>query len=100
MFKKTTKADKKTELEKEVDRIAKEMQDYSPDDEAYTAMLKNRLDIERMISREKNQRKINISPDMVLYVAATVFVTVWVTKHEELEVITTKLFSFLPKGRV
>ena len=94
---KFTRKDKRTNLEKEIDRVLTFMDDVDPDTEDYVATSKNLLALYEAKSKET---KKHISPDTIVVVMGNLLGIGLILIHEKTEIITTKALGFILKGRV
>jgi len=97
MFGITRKKDKRTKLEKEIESVLSIMKQYPPDSNEYTAMTKN-LEVLYKADSHKSERRV--SPDTVVTVVGSLAGMVLIMIFERTEVITTKAFGWILKGRV
>lgn len=92
--------DKKLTLTQMIDReiayILNEMDSTDIDDESYTLMI-NRLDSLYDIRNKNNSWRIK--PETVLMMSTNLLGIIIVLKHEEMNVITSKAFGLIGKGR-
>ena len=93
----TKKKDKRTELEKEIDKLIDGLRTVNYDTEDYTKRLQI---IERLKSLEDDKSKRRVSPDTVLLVAGNILGILIIVNHERLHVIASKALSHVIRGRV
>jgi hypothetical protein len=94
---KFTKRDKRTNLEKAIDMVIKNMANYSPDSEEYAAMAEN---LERLYKAKANECNRRVSPDTVAIIVGNLLGILLILGYEKANVITTKALGFVIKGRV
>ena len=94
---KTTKKDKRTYLEKEIDNILKTMLTMDAASEDYTVMAQN---LERLYKLKAVDSTKKVSPDTMALVAANLLGLVLIMSFEKTNVITTKALGFVLRGRV
>lgn len=92
-----TKKDKRTNLEKEIDRILKEAEYLSPDSEKYSAVTEN---IERLCKAKSYEKSRSVSPDTIAVIAGNLLGIALILGYEQSHVITSKALNFVLKGRV
>jgi hypothetical protein len=99
MWKKfTTKKDKRTNLEKEIDEVTLLLSRYEPASEEYENITKN---LERLNEMAKaNKRDWRPSPDTVWVVGGNILGIVLILAYEKVDIITSKAIGFVMKGRV
>jgi hypothetical protein len=93
---KLVKRDKRTKLDKEIDRVLSEMEKVSSDSEQYAAMVDN-LEV---LYKFKNENKNLISKDTIAIIAGNLLGIVLILGYEKANVITSKALGFVLKGRV
>lgn len=86
----------KTHVEREIDRLFAELKDHDIDSEKYGAILDRISKLHKLRQEEKPQK---ISPDTLLIAGINLLGIVMILKHEELNVITTRAMSLVPKIR-
>ena len=91
------KRDRQTKLERERDAVLDTMNGMDPSTEEYSAMAKNLVQIMDALSKDK-ERKIDWTP--IISGGVALLQIVIILKYEELNVISTKAFSFVGRGRV
>lgn len=95
--------DKRTLLEKEIDRIEEKMSKLDPTSKDYAelqASLAKAYDIEtRLIEVKAGVRKA-IDPNTLLVVGGGIVEILLIMHHEQLNVIATKAFSRVIRGRI
>lgn len=94
---KTTKKNKRTYLEKEIDNILKTMLIMDAASEEYTVMAQN---LERLYKLKAVDSTKKVSPDTMALVAANLLGLVLIMSFEKTNVITTKALGFVLRGRV
>lgn len=92
-----TKRDKRTNLEKEIDRILKEAEYLNPNSEEYTKIAEN---VERLYKAKSYERVRNVSPDTIAVIAGNLLGIALILGYEQSHVITSKALGFVLKGRV
>ena len=97
-MKRTNRKDKRTELEKEIDKLLEGLKKVPYDSEDYGTRLKV---IERLSALKEDKTKKRVSGDTWAIVGAQLLGMIILVCHEELgHVITSKAFSWIVKGRV
>jgi len=96
MFKKITKKDRRTALEKEIETVIKTLSKLKPSDDMYTTATDNLEKLYNM--KSKDSRKV--SPDTMAVVVGSIVGTVLVLYFEKTGAITTKAVSWILRGRV
>ena len=89
--------DKRTKLEKEIDSVLELMEDLNPESNAYQVYLET---VERLSKARSYDKPRTISPDTKAIITANLIVTGAILWYEKANVITSKVGSFLIKGRV
>ena len=89
--------DKRTVLEKEIESVLKLMEDLDPGDSDYQVYLDT---VERLTKAKSHEEPRSISPDTKAIIVANLLVTGAILWHEKANVITSKVGSYLIKGRV
>lgn len=97
MFDKFTKKDKRTDLEKEIHSVLCYMSGFHPDSEEYTLAAKNLETLYKAKALEKNK---GVSPDVIANIVGGLTGTVLVLWFEKANVITSKAFNSVFRGRV
>lgn len=90
------KRDKRSNLDKEIDRVLEEMGNVSSSSEAYAEMVDN-LDV---LYKFKNANKNVVSTDTIIIVAGNLLGILLILGYEKADVITSKALGFVLKGRV
>ena len=98
MKKLTRGTDKRTKIEIEIDSILDEMAAVDPQDDRYRVLLQ-RLNW-LMEAKSKEKSKIKISPDTIAVGVFGLIQLGLVLHHEKLNVITSKAFNWILRGRV
>ena len=94
---KLTKKDKRTNLEKEIDRILKEAEYLNPDSEKYSQIAEN---IERLYKAKSYEKDSKVSPDTMAVIIGNILGIVLILGYEKTNIITSKALGFVLKGRV
>lgn len=94
---KLVKKDKRTELEKEIDRLVGIMGQLDPTTAEYQQACARVVDLRKARIYNKDDK---LSKNTVFIVAGNIVVAVLVLTYERLNVVTTKLGQFILKGRV
>lgn len=94
---KLTKRDKRTGLEKEVDRVLCEMVNENPSAPRYATMAENLNTLCEAKSKEKARR---ISPDTLAVVAGNLLGIGIIISYEHFHPIASKALGFVLRGRV
>ena len=97
MFGIITKKDKRTDLEKEIHSVLCNMSTYSPDDEEYTVMSKN---LETLYKAKALEKDKGVKPEVIFNGVVFLAGTALVLYFEKANVITSKAFGAVFKGRV
>jgi len=87
---------KKDNLEQEIDRLVVKLSSISPDDVSYAEVAKN---LETLI-QVRNNKPGTIKGEQWLAVGGMIAQTVLMLNFERLHVISSKVVSFLWKGRL
>jgi hypothetical protein len=114
-------ADNRTNLDREIDSLLVNMQNTNVDSDEYSEMVKNlkilyeakandksRLDeysemtenLERLYKAKANVKTSNFPWEAVIVGAFGLVEILVITKHEKLDIITSKALGFVTKGRV
>lgn len=96
MFK-LTKRDKRTNLEKEIDRILCQANYISPDTEEYAKIMEN---VEKLYKAKSYEKSRSVSPDTIAVVLGNLLGIGLILGYEQRNVITSKALGFVLKGRV
>jgi hypothetical protein len=94
MLKLFTKKDKKYAIDEEIHRVVCDMASYSADSKEYTEMAKN---LELLYKAKASEKRL--SPDAVLSVVFGLVGTLTVLYFERANVITSKAFGSVFRGR-
>ena len=97
MFGKFTKKDKRSDLEKEIHSVHCYMQGFLPDEEEYQKCVEV---LERLYKAKSLEKDRKVSPDTIATVIGGLTGTVLVLWFEKANVITSKAFNAVFKGRV
>lgn len=90
--------DKRTGLEKEIDRIQGILSKMKPDDPNYPKIIES---LERMYKAKSYEKPRSITPDTKAIVIGSLVGTLLIIFDEQLgRVITSKAFGLILKGRV
>jgi len=89
--------DKKTNLEREIDSILKDMSDLDKDSKEYSTMVSN---LERLLSAKSKEKDRKISRDTIAIIAGNLLGIVLILGYEKANVITSKALGFVIRGRV
>lgn len=93
----TTKRDKRTNLEKEIDEVLFHMSSINPGDEPYAIMATN---LETLYKAKATEKSKVVSPDTIAVVAGNILGLVLILVYEETRVISTKALGFVLRSRV
>lgn len=100
---KFAKKDKRTMLEKEIDRLLKKMSTMDPLSKDYQDLEKS---LDRLVEAESKQRSAKMKPkepinkNTILALTGN-FASIWfIVNYERLHVITSKALGWVSKGRV
>ena len=94
---KFTKKDKRTNLEKEIDDVLKEMELLDKDSTEYRSRVAS---LERLYKAKSLDTNRKISPDTAAIVAGNLLGIIVILTFEKANVITSKALGFVLKGRV
>lgn len=94
---KFTKKDKRTNLEKEIDRVIEQMSSTEPNTPEYKAISEN---LEKLYKAKAHERVRNVSPDTIAVIAGNLLGIGLILGYEKANVITSKALGFVIKGRV
>lgn len=94
---KITKKDKRTNLEKEIDRVLKEAEYLNPNSDDYSVVAEN---IERLYKAKSCEKSRTVSPDTIAVIAGNLLGIALILGYEQSHVITSKALGFVLKGRV
>ena len=97
MFKKITKMDKRTKLEKEIDCIVDIMSMYPPESREYGIIAGN---LETLKKANAYDRGRHVSPDTLAVVFGNLIGIGCILNFEKVNIITSKAMGFVLKGRV
>ena len=86
----------KSKLEIAIDDVLSEMSHHSTTTEEYGKLLARLKDLQKMKADERPNRP---SPDTLIQSGAYILGIVLIIRHEELNIITTKALSFVPRLR-
>lgn len=92
-----TKKDKRTALDKEITSVLEIMSLLRPDSKEYTAMVNN-LETLYKAKPVKGERKVPW--DIIVSGAFSILGMLMITHFEKTDVITSKAFGWIHKGRV
>ena len=95
---KINKRDRRTNLEKEIDKLMSELDRIAPTCETYQKTLST---IERLehIRGDRQQKKRTISPDTIAVVAGNLLGIILILNYEKINVVTSKALGFVIRGR-
>lgn len=94
---KLTKKDKRTEIEKEIDNLARSLRFYNPSEDSYATVAAN---LETLCRAQERVRKPGVSPDAMVTAASSLAGILLILGYEHGHVITSKALAFVLKGRV
>ena len=94
---KLTKRDKRTNLEKEIDRVLLEASYMDPHSKEYAEVMDN---VEKLYKAKSYERSRTVSPDTIAVVAGNLLGIGLILGYEQSHVITSKALGFVLKGRV
>jgi hypothetical protein len=94
---KLVKKDKRTELEKEIDRLVGIMNQLDPTSTDYQQVSARLLDLRKARIYDKEDK---LSKNTAAMIVGNIVLTGLVLWHERLNVITSKFGQFIIKGRV
>lgn len=87
---------KETKLDKEIESVLECLNDLDPSTEEYAAATKN-LDI--LVKLKSTDEKKTVSPDTIVMVAANLVGLLLVLNYEKADIITSKAFGMIFKGK-
>lgn len=96
MFK-VPKKDKRTNLEKEIDRVLSEASYLKPDSKEYAEIVEN---VEKLYKAKSYEKSSSVSPDTIATVVGSLLGIGLIIWNEQAHVITSKALGFVIKGRV
>ena len=96
MFNFTTKKDKRTLLDKEIDSVVEFMKEYEPSSEKYVVMSEN---LERLYKAKSLIKDRFVSPDTIAMGVIAILQILLVLNHEKTDVLTSKAANWIWKGR-
>lgn len=94
-----TKHDRKTNLEKEIDRVLLLMSVLKPESKEYSTMVDNLKELYK-VNIEGKEKDRSIKPDTIALIAGNLLGIGLILGYEKTNVITTKALGFIMKGRV
>lgn len=94
---KITKKDKRTNLEKEIDSVLVEMSAWLPYSPEYKAAVDNLEKLYKAKNEEYNRR---IKPDTIMNGVVNLTGILLVLNFEKINIITSRAFNLIVKGRV
>ena len=97
MLKRLFKGDRRTELEKEISDLLKQMKNCDPSTDEYK-MMANAL--ETLCKADSYKKSRSVSWDTILIVSGNLIGIFAILHHEDVNVITSKALGFVLKGRV
>ena len=92
-----TKNDKRTALDKEIDSVLEEMSLLKPDSKEYTAMVNN---LEKLYKAKPVKGERKVPWDVIVSGAFSILGILLITNFEKTDVVTSKAFGWIHKGRV
>ena len=92
-----TKRDKRSNLEKEIDRVLQEASYLDPHSKEYSEIAEN---VEKLYKAKSCEKSRNVSPDTIAVVAGNLLGIALILGYEQTHVITSKALGFVLKGRV
>lgn len=97
MLNKITGKDRRTNLEREIDRVLAVMAEIPPNSNGYKELLEQ---LEVLYKASANDRNRRVSPDTVALIAANLVGIVLILGYEHGHVVTSKALGFVIRGRV
>ncbi len=94
---KSTKRDKRTNLEKEIDNVLAVMASMDRSSEEYSTTAANLTELFKAKAQEKSRQ---VSPDTIAVIAGNLLGIGLILGYEQANVITTKALGFVLRGRV
>lgn len=94
---KLTKKDKRTELEKEIDDVIHQMNEWSAETEQYSKMADQLL---KLYEAKSHERQRQVSADTLAVIAGNLIGIGLILNFEKLDIITSKALGFVLRGRV
>ena len=92
-----TKKDKRTNLEKEIEAVITYMSALAPDSVEYTTIVTN---LEKLCKARDDEKSREVKPDTYWIVGGNIVGIVLVLCYEKIDIITSKAFGLIIKGRV
>lgn len=92
-----SKRDKRSNLEKEIDRVLQEASYLDPRSKEYAEVSEN---VEKLYKAKSYEKSRSVSPDTLAVVAGNLLGIALILGYEQTHVITTKALGFVLKGRV
>lgn len=92
-----TKRDRRTNLEKEIDRVLEEMSKLLPDSSEYKTIGDN---LEKLYKAKGESDKLKVKPDTIILVVGNLLGIVLILGYEQTNIITSKALNLVIKGRV
>lgn len=97
MFNKFKNKDNRTLLEKEIDELVLELDQYPKTSKEYAEMI---TQLERLYKAKSYDEPRRISPDAKATIAANLLGILLILSYEKTDIITTRAINFVTKGRV
>jgi len=91
-----TNRDKRTNLEKEIDRVIDEMSKLKPESKEYSTMSENLVKLNTLKDTEKSCK---VKPDTKWLVGGNLIGLGLILGYEKINIITSKAMGYLIKGR-
>lgn len=89
---------KKTKLDKEIEDVLEIMSNLAPDSREYSAISDNLEKLYKL--RDMEKKRNSISKDTIVLVGANLLGIALVLNYEKIDVVTSKAFGLIIKGRV
>lgn len=92
------KENKKTKLDKEIERLLDDIKDYNPESDTYKTILER---LERLSKLRKDEQQIKIRDVDIAQIFGSVvtFSSIWsILNYEQANVLTSKAFGIFMKG--
>lgn len=87
---------RKTLVDKELDRLFSDLRDKEIDSEEYAAILDRIVKLHKLQAEEKPPR---VSPDTLVLAGTNILGIIIILSYERLNIITTKAMSFVQRPR-
>jgi len=86
---------RKTKIEKEIDSVLDLLRSYPPETEEYTRIVEN---VAKLYEARKISKSSGVSNDTWAIIFANFIYILFITKHEQVDIITSKAKNYLLRG--